>query len=404
MVVQRRRATKHNIWPRVSDPSPLNQTLRLINLGWVYDYDGGGVTVFRGRWYVVAVVLFLQAWPAQVYAQREPQSAAPPASSPAKPDEIELTPADPAKDQKASAVSRDSTEKIPNFSSCTIDELRQIVPELKGLKPAPDQSELRPLLAKIGAEAKEIVRRTPNLISHESVISGVGFSKTRKDFSYLVLTHAEGSDRVVFDEFRTDLATGEKMYTEDVEKQAAAQSAKQSTSTKPLELPADLPKTSVIQPAESGPLAQGFANAWTHFYPVNQPESDFRYLGEQKMNGHRTVVLAFAEKPGWVLMPAMLRLENKASPVFFQGVAWVDGGTYRIVRLHTDLLAPVLGLKRLSADIEFGEVRIADVASPLWLPHEVAVNSKLGDGILNETHKYSDFRLFRTRSRIVLNP
>jgi hypothetical protein len=362
--------------------------------------------VFRGRLFLVGAVLFLQVWPAQIQAQQKPtQSAAPPASSQGKPDEIELTPADPTKRPEASAPSGDSSEKIPNFSTCTIDELRQIVPELKGLKPAPDQSELRPLLAKIGAEAREIVRRTPNLISHETVISGVGFGKTRQDFSYLVLTHAEGSDRVIFDEFRTDLATGEKMYTEEVEKQAATESKNQSSSPKPpLELPADLPKTSVIQPAESGPLAQGFANAWTHFYPVNQPESDFRYLGEQKMNGHRSVVLAFAEKPGWVLMPAMLRLENKASPVFFQGVAWVDADNYRIVRLRTDLLAPVLGLKRLSADIEFGEVRIADVASPLWLPHEVAVRSKLGDGILNETHKYSDFRLFRTRSRIVLNP
>jgi hypothetical protein len=362
--------------------------------------------VFRGRWLVVAAVLFVQSWPTQIYAQQKTsQSAAPPASSPAKPDQIELTPADPAKDQKTSAASGDSTEKIPNFSSCTIEELRQIVPELKGLKPAPDPSELRPLLAKIGAEAREIVRRTPNLISHEAVISGVGFSKTRQDFSYLVLTHAEGSDRVIFDEFRTDLATGRKMYTEDVEKEALAEAKNQSSSSAPpLELRSDLPKTSVIQAAQSGPLAQGFANAWSHFYPVNQPESDFRYLGEQKMNGHRTVVLAFAEKPGWVLMPAMLRLENKSSPVFFQGVAWVDAETYRIVRLRTDLLAPVLGLKRLSADIEFGEVRIADVALPLWLPHEVAVRSKLGNGILNETHKYSDYRLFRTHSRIVLNP
>ena len=92
--------------------------------------------------------------------------------------------------------------------------------------------------------------------------------------------------------------------------------------------------------------------------------------------------------------------------MFFQGVAWVDPSDFRILRLRTDLLFPVaeVSLHRLTADIQFQVTHLAEVPSPLSLPSEVTVTSEIGGATLREVHRYSGYRLFRARSKIVLNP
>jgi hypothetical protein len=153
-------------------------------------------------------------------------------------------------------------------------------------------------------------------------------------------------------------------------------------------------------------MTQGFVNEWLYFYPLNQRESQFRYLGQQKIYGHHTLVVAFAQKPELVHLPVMFRYEDKTFPIFMQGVAWVDASDFRILRLHTDLLSPSPGvpLRVLTADIQFSQVQVAEFASPLWLPRAVVVHSSVGRLSIRENHRYSDYRLFRTRSKILLNP
>jgi len=154
------------------------------------------------------------------------------------------------------------------------------------------------------------------------------------------------------------------------------------------------------------PLSQGFASMWTYFYPLNRPESAFRYLGQQKMDGHHTVVLAFAQKPGSVRLPTEFRFEGRIIPIFLQGVAWVDAFDFQIVRLRTDLLSPFPEdtLRRLTADIQFAQTTVAGVALPLWLPRDVVVTSDVRGVILREDHKYSDYRAFRVQTKMVPHP
>jgi hypothetical protein len=129
-------------------------------------------------------------------------------------------------------------------------------------------------------------------------------------------------------------------------------------------------------------------------------------LGEQKIGGHHTLVLAFEQNPKLVRTPGEFLVEGKSIPIFFQGVAWVDASDFRIVRLRTDLLSPVpeIYLRTLTAEIQFEETRIAELALPLSLPREVIVTSEVSGLTLREEYKYSDYRLFRAHSKIVLNP
>ena len=294
------------------------------------------------------------------------------------------------------AVASVTEVNFPNVASSPIAELQLAIPDLKGLNPAPDQQKLPELLDKVGAKTLEIERNTPNLISRENVIqSQKGVAETRRDYDYLIVTRVE-RNIVGLNEYRVDLKTGEKFQTDNEmrdEKSALA----------------DLERASHDLGASQGgrpPASQGFATAWVYFYPFNRPQATFRYLGEQKLEGRLTQVLAFAQRPEAVVSPGIFLYQGKAVPMFLQGVAWVDASDFRILRLRTDLLLPIpeVGLHRLTADIQFVPTRIEEVPSLLSLPSEVTVTSEVSGSTMREIHKYSGYRLFRTHSKILLNP
>jgi hypothetical protein len=320
-------------------------------------------------------------------------TAAPPAAQP----EWTGIPVQPASGTPAPAVSNPSEIKIPNFTSCSIADLEHAVPELTHLKPESDQSQLAALLDKIGAKVVDIANKTPDLISHEEVVTVNGGVRSRQDFSFLVLEHETSSQARVFDEYRVDVKTGQKFQTGRVE-EAPTDDSSGSTS-----LAALAAARESITHSGKGPSSQGFVNNWLNFHPTNREQSDFRYLGEEKMDGHGTVVVAFAQKPGRVALPLKVYFDHKIFQVFMQGVAWVDPVDFRILRLWMDILAPPVGvpLRQLSSDVHFAETAIADLPSPLWLPREVVIITNVGS-VVRETHRYSNYRLFRTRSKLVL--
>ncbi len=289
---------------------------------------------------------------------------------------------------------------MANYASCPLSILRHDVRQLAHLKPAKDQSQLPALLSNIGDKTVKIARKTPNLISHEYVVSKGEIREMRRNYSFLILQHPLGSS-LVFDEYRVDIASGAKIAT-DFGKTVLAD-AHTPPSLSDMSTQCCLPKAPAPQPET--PLSQGFISQWLFFYPLNQPESDFRYLGEQEIDGHHTLVVAFAQKAGSVRLPATYTSGKTKFPLLMQGVAWVDSSDFRIVRLRTDLLsAPTeTALGRLTSDIQFKEIHLADLPSALWLPSEVEITAKIGEEGLHESHTYSDYRLFRAQSRIVLN-
>jgi hypothetical protein len=359
----------------------------------------------RLAWFLFAIVLTvpLQDSQAQAPAQQVPTIDDQNPTPPAKPDIVEIPiPGNEPPPKLSEPPIPELT--IPNFASCTIAELKHMVPDLEHLKASDDQASLIPLLDKIGAKTVEVAEKTPNLISHESVFTEVaGSLKTHKDYSYLVVQHAmaPGSKGLVLYEYRVDVATGKKFESEEFDQDPNAKSLATSSST--LGLPS---ARDAMPDLDSAPHAQGFVNDWLHFYPSNRRESDFRYLGQQKMDGHHTLVVAFAQKAGSVRFPSLVQFEDKRYPILTQGIAWVDASDFRIIRLRTDLLSapPRVPLRQLTADIHFSEFRIAEASSPLWLPYQVAVVTKVGTISASEKHHYSEYRLFRAHSKIKLTP
>jgi len=245
-----------------------------------------------------------------------------------------------------------------------LPQLTVNIPELRTLDPAPDQQPLAELLKKTSAKTLDLLKRMPNVISHESVVTKVEprGPTWHEKFEYLVLRH-EALGEVMLEEYRIDKA-----------KTGAA------------------------------PLSQGSANAWVMFYPGNLVESRFRYLGRQRIDGHSTVVLAFAQIPDKVKFPGQVNVRGTSVPVLFQGVAWIDESDFRIVRLRTDLLAPRpdFSLRTLTSEVRFSEVRVPELKDPLWLPQEAKITWDFKRQVMQELHRYSDFRLYRSKVKIVM--
>jgi hypothetical protein len=270
-----------------------------------------------------------------------------------------------------------------------LPELKKTVQELSGLKPAAGQEQLPDLLAKVGAKADELLKSVPDLISDESVsqtqhpisqgiipgCSGTGcFAAGRssgwdQNFSYLILTHPAPNGGAVLQEYRT------------------ARNGKPGHGT-------------------ATPSFLGFVSAWIVFTSANRVESRFRYLGEQKTDGHNALVIGFAQIPTSVESPGRILAAGGAVPMLLQGIAWIDQSDFSIIRLHTDLLAPQpeIGLQRQTADIQFGPVHMPALALTLWLPQAVHAEMGVEGQIVQEEHKYSKYRLYRAKSKVIQFP
>ena len=244
-------------------------------------------------------------------------------------------------------------------------QLVQSLPELEGLLPSASQEKLPRLMAALGKTIKESYQKFSEVVAREQVTqvqcSGRQRAIAHHKFSYLIIPHHEaGVERL--EELRTGI------------------------DGKP------------ALPSEIGTLVtQGFAPLWILFYPENQSGSRFRYLGVQRLGSQSANVIGFAQEPSLSIASGVAYMPGGQPVVMlYQGVAWVDATTNRILKLRTDLLKPRLDVKLelQTTEIQFGEVRLKDLVSTvLWLPLRVDLTVVWDGRIFREEHLYSDYRL-----------
>jgi hypothetical protein len=260
-------------------------------------------------------------------------------------------------------------------------KLKEAVPALKGLKYDDSQVQLTSILAGVAQTIANVLPRLPNLVSREDIsgFQGPGDPSAEsrvasaqpwsREFRYLLLCHHNADGSTTIEELRTD----SKGHPADARGQLTA------------------------------PRGLGFAYQWLFFTSANQPEFRFRYLGQQDKGGRKTFVLAFVQDPARVTNPALFQSGDKVGTFYYQGILWVDQSTFDIVMLRTDLLAavPDLHLTLLTTELSFRLVPIQGLDTKFWLPSEVSITSDQGAGPAEESHRYSDYHLYHSTSRIV---
>jgi hypothetical protein len=247
------------------------------------------------------------------------------------------------------------------------------------LRAAADQQPLQDILAKTGESVTDAYESLVNVAADEEITQEqYGFNERRSEtshhhFGYLITVDKQPG-RDVLHEYRTDAH---------------------------------------LKPVESTGTGQGFpfttnsASMWVLFYPENQSQTRFRYLGEQPMGGQNLYAVAFATVPGKASVTGRINLQGRSALVLYQGVAWIDSTSFRIAKLRLDLLQPRLdvGLERMTTEIQFGEARVAQAAVTLWLPQSVTVTAVSSGQLFRNEYAYSNFRLFTVSSETkVKNP
>ena len=242
------------------------------------------------------------------------------------------------------------------------------IPELKGLEAATDQSALAGILARVGENVKALLANFMNTTALETIEE----TRTRnypaaedsalQRFRYLMLVKQEDSESHLL-EYRTDL------HGRQERSDALAQGFVKTV---------------------------GFASMPLYLGSERRHLSDFRYLGSQTLDGRRVEVVAFAEHPEPAAARSFIALPGGIVPAILQGIAWIDSANYQIVRMRTDLLAPLLAIQlgRETTEVRFQEVAFPKVAAPLWLPREVDVTVGLQGLIYENRHHYSDYEVF----------
>jgi hypothetical protein len=259
-----------------------------------------------------------------------------------------------------------------------LKDLLRAVPELRGLEPAANQDNLASILDKAGKVTEDLLESMPNLLSHEEVTQqklrapGSIMDHRRLQFDYMILRHQQNAN-VDLDEYRAG-PDGSALEAEGLD--------------------------------EGYMLTRGFASEWLHFLPSTRMAARFRYLGQQTDGGLRCYVVAFAQRPGLATITGTVVQAGRSVCILYQGIAWIDEASFRIVRLRTDLLAPRpdIGLERQTTELHFGEVRLPQTVSALWLPQEVIVTTDMKDHLFRNIHRYSGYRLFKVETKILPAP
>jgi Tfp pilus assembly protein PilF len=252
-----------------------------------------------------------------------------------------------------------------------LDYLRDLPSDVGGVEPASSQDELGAVLGAVGKNVADYFQNFPNTSSLEQVHQ----QKLRKGdrlagtvdqkYHYLCVAPVD-SFGPGFQEYRVSLG--------------------------------DNPGQEALK--EGFMLTSGFASASLIFHPAYQPQSTFRLVGRQKIDGHEAVLIAFAQKPDKARVNGLFKSGDVTMPTFTQGLAWVDAGKFQILRLRTDLLTPLLDVKleRQTTDINFDETHFKGLPNGFWLPREVSVAVDWNGKRLRNQHQYSDFKLFSVGS------
>jgi hypothetical protein len=268
----------------------------------------------------------------------------------------------------------------------SLPELAKQISELKNVRPASDQEALPDILKKTAANVDDFFRHIVDLTAREEIVQarlnfrGMVTAREVVQDNYLILRQVD-EGRPSIGEFRMD-AKGKQIVDVGLDKGFL--------------------------------VTFGFALTSNYFSSNFQPESRFRYLGDQKLGPRDTYVIAFAQQPGIAKIYVTLNTpRGMKAHMLNQGIAWIDKSSFQVLRIRTDLLAPhpEISLEHQTTEVTFNQVHLPDVDSPFWLPKVVKVDIqfKLPDAPQKQflslnyqnEHRYSDYRRYRVSVKML---
>lgn len=145
-----------------------------------------------------------------------------------------------------------------------------------------------------------------------------------------------------------------------------------------------------------------YASIYLYFSPADQHDSRFRYFGTEAIRDRECHVVAFAQVPEKARRVDLFHSTGATFGLLFQGLAWVDSGNFRILRITCWLLASRkdIGVNSQTTTVDFFPFQPSGSEKALWLPCDVMVMLDFRGTQVRDTHRYSNFKLFRVESTV----
>jgi tetratricopeptide (TPR) repeat protein len=136
------------------------------------------------------------------------------------------------------------------------------------------------------------------------------------------------------------------------------------------------------------------------FHPLLAPGFHFTCEGLGEWKGRATWLVQFEEKKNDLNPFRSYVINGFSYPLQLTGRAWIDAGTYQVLRLESDLLKPVekIHLTREHIAIEFASVKFRTRDQQLWLPQTAELYVEWNGRRFYRRHTFSNFKIFSTDS------
>lgn len=132
------------------------------------------------------------------------------------------------------------------------------------------------------------------------------------------------------------------------------------------------------------------------FHPHEIGNFEFRCEARTEWQGIPAWQLRFEESPDPSKAFHQIRINRSAYQLRFQGRAWIAADGYQILRLETELVAPVpqIHLQQEHLDITYGPVEFTKPKLLVWLPETAFMQINYHGHHYQRLHKFSHFQLF----------
>jgi len=134
------------------------------------------------------------------------------------------------------------------------------------------------------------------------------------------------------------------------------------------------------------------------FHPYFAPNYEMTCEGLTRWNGGLAWQVHFRQLPGKpnVIRNYQIGLHGPSYSIGLKGRAWISADTYQIVRMETDLLAPMPQIRLLAEHtaIEYGPVKFREGNVNLWLPQTAEVYFAWKGKQAHRRHSFSNYMLF----------
>ena len=139
------------------------------------------------------------------------------------------------------------------------------------------------------------------------------------------------------------------------------------------------------------------------FHPFNAGDFAMTCEGLARVSGGLAWQVHFKQRPDKPNLIKRYRIgaDGPSYPVALKGRAWISSDTYQIVRLETDLVAPLpeIKLRAEHTNIEYGPVKFREGTVSMWLPQRADVYYDWRGRRIHRRHSFSNYLLFGVDER-----